>query len=250
MKGLPSHPNQQFGAWSLPEGVPKPNLWYRFCRFAFGMFAIPFWQLRVFNRHYEPKTGSVLYICNHQSYLDPAIMSLSLKRPVNFMARDGLFRVPIFGAWIASVKAFPVKRGSADVSALKEALRRLRAGGQLVVFPEGTRTHDGTIGSFAPGVSMLARRAAEWTVPVVIVGAFEAWPRTQPLFSIMSQIVVVYGKPLHRREVQQMQADEFLADVHRRMVEMQTDVRKRLGKPPIDYLKIQNSNFETRNNIK
>ncbi len=233
MKGLPSHPNQLFGAWSLPEGVPAPNLWYRFCRFGFGMFAIPFWQLRVFNRHYEPTTGSALYICNHQSYLDPAIMCLSLKRPMNFMAREELFRVPIFGAWIASVKAFPVKRGSADVGALKEALRRLRAGGQLVVFPEGTRTRDGTIGPFAPGVSMLARRAAEWTIPTVIVGAFEAWPRTQPLFSILSQIVVVYGKPLHRREAQQMQADEFLAAIREKMIAIQTDIRKRLGKPPV-----------------
>ncbi len=233
MKGLPSHPNPQFGAWSVPEGVPAPNLWYRFCRFGFGMFAVPFWQLRVFNRHYEPTTGSALYICNHQSYLDPAIMCLSLKRPMNFMAREGLFRVPIFGEWIASVKAFPVKRGSADVGALKEALRRLRAGGQLVVFPEGTRTRDGSIGHFAPGVSMLAKRAAEWTVPVVIDGAFEAWPRTQPLFSILSTIVVVYGKPWHRDEVQQMQADEFLAVVREKMIAIQADVRNRLGKPPV-----------------
>lgn len=233
MKGLPSYPNPLFGAWSLPEDVPEPNLWYRFCRFGFGMLAIPFWQLRIFNRHYEPTTGSALYLCNHQSYLDPAIMSLSLKRPMNFMAREELFKIPIFSPWIASVKAFPVKRASADTGALKEALRRLRVGGQLVVFPEGTRTRDGSIGPFAPGVSMLAKRAAEWVVPVVIDGAFEAWPRTQPLPSFLSTIVVVYGKPLHRDEVRQMRSDEFLAAVREKMIAIQTDTRKRLGKPPV-----------------
>ncbi len=232
MKGLPSHPNPLLSEWSLPEGVPTANLWYHFCRTGFALLAVPFWRLQVFNRHYEPTKGPALYLCNHQSYLDPALMCLSLKRPMNFMAREGLFRVPIFGAWIASVKAFPIKRGSADLTALKESLRRLRAGGQLVVFPEGTRTRDGSIGAFSPGVAMLAKRAAEWVVPVVVDGAFEIWPRTQPL-PLLGNIVVVYGKPLHRDEVQQMSADEFLADVRERMIALQTDIRSRMGKPPV-----------------
>ena len=234
MKGLPSHSNPHLGFWRLPAGLVRPNLWYRFCRFGYQMLAISLWRLQVFNRHYEPTAGSVLYLCNHQSFIDPAIMSLSLKRQMHFMARASLFRVPVFSQWIGSLNAFPVRRGSADTGALKEALRRLKRGGQLVVFPEGTRTGDGRVGPFLPGVALLARRAAEWVVPVVIEGAFEIWPRTAPL-PTLGNVVVAYCCPIGRRELDRMSDEEILATARRRIIDMQTDIRLRRGKPPLRY---------------
>ena len=232
MKGLPSHPNPRLSGWSLPEGVPTPNLWYRFCRFAYGMLAVPLFKLRVFNRHYEPARGAALYICNHQSYLDPAVMSLALKRPMNFMARDSLFRIPIFGAWIRSLKSFPVKRDAADTGALREALRRLKHGEQLVVFAEGTRTQDGRVGQFLPGVAMLARRAAEWVVPTTIEGAFDIYPRGQAL-PTLGQVLVAYSKPLGRSELDRLGDEQLLAVVRRRIIAMQSELRLRMGRPAL-----------------
>jgi 1-acyl-sn-glycerol-3-phosphate acyltransferase len=196
------------------------------------MLMAALWRLQVFNRHYEPATGSALYICNHQSFLDPPIMGLALSRPMNFMAREDLFRVPLFRWWIRSQNAFPVKRASADTGALKEALRRLKRGGQLVVFPEGTRTRDGSVGPFLPGVAMLARRAAEWVVPVTIEGAFEAWPRTQPV-PLPGHIVVAYCRPMHNDQVRALGDEEFLATVRGRIVAMQAQIRRRRSKPPL-----------------
>lgn len=229
---LTSYPNPRLTCRRFPPGVPGPNLTYRFCRRFLHLTVGTLWGVRVFNRRFEPAAGSALYISNHQSLMDPPLMSMALRRPVNYMARDALFRVPGFGRLIRAVNAFPVRRGSADTGALKEALRRLKAGGQLAVFPEGTRTKDGTIGPFLPGITMLAQRAADWVVPVVIDGAFECWPRTS-LLPMPGLITVAYCQPLGRAEVQSMSGEELLAVVRTRMIEMQAELRRRTGRPAV-----------------
>jgi 1-acyl-sn-glycerol-3-phosphate acyltransferase len=192
------------------------------------------WKVRVFNRHYEPPDGGAVYICNHQSFLDPMLMSLALRRPMNYMARDTLFRIPVFKQIILSFNAFPVRRDTADVAALKEAMRRLKRGQQVAVFPEGTRTYDGRIGKFLPGAAVLCQRAAEWTVPVLIDGAFEAWPRTQELPSPGS-VVVQYAPPVPQKEARTRKSDEFMERVRQTIIGMQADVRRRLGKASLKY---------------
>jgi 1-acyl-sn-glycerol-3-phosphate acyltransferase len=192
------------------------------------------WKARIYNRQFEPTRGGAVYICNHQSFLDPILMSYALRRPMSYMARDTLFHIPLFKQVITALNAFPVRRGTADTGALKEAMRRLKAGGQLVVFAEGTRTLDGRIGPFLPGVALLAQRSAEWTVPVVIDGAYEAWPRTQKLPSPGS-IVVRYAPPIHRDEARKMDAETFINHVRNVLIEMQADVRRRAGRPALKY---------------
>jgi cytidylate kinase len=229
-----SYSNPHLRGWRLPPSVaPTPHL-YRFFRRLFQVVFAAVWQTRIFNRRYEPTTGPVVYICNHQSFLDPILMSMALRRPMNYMARDTLFRVPGFGRLIWALNAFPVHRGTADTGALKEALRRVQAGGQVVVFAEGTRTRDGRIGSLLPGVALLARRARAITVPVVVDGAFECWPRWQPL-PLPGHIVVQYGRPILAEEAGQMSADEFVARVRGDLIALQAALRRRLGRPPLEY---------------
>ena len=235
MSRLASYPNALLRDWRLSGGtVQQPNLWYRFMRRVFQVTMGAMWQIRVFNRHFEPARGGVVYISNHQSVLDPMLASLALRRPMNYMARDTLFRFPIFKQGIKSLNAFPVRRGTADLTALKEAMRRLKAGGQVVVFAEGTRTTDGRIGPLLPGVAMLAQRAATWTVPVLIDGAFEAWPRTAPL-PLPGSVVVQYGPPISQEQARAMTAEEFIESVRRQLIEIQTDVRRRVGRPALRY---------------
>ena len=234
MRPLPSHPNPLLRSLRLPEGVPRASLWYRFMRRLLQVHFALFWKVRVFGRHHEPAEGGAVYICNHQSFLDPILMSYSLRRPVNYMARDTLFRMPGFKQLIASLNSFPVRRGTADTAAMKEALRRLKRGGQVAVFAEGTRTHDGRIGPFLPGVALLAQRAAKWTVPVLIDGAYEAWPRTQA-FPSPGSIVVRYSEPIPQSEARKLDATELTARVRALLIEMQRDTRRRLGRPPLDY---------------
>ena len=229
-----SYPNPALRTFRFACGVPAATPYYRFMRCAAQVFFPVFWKMRVFNRHYEPADGGAVYICNHQSFLDPMLMSLSLRRPMNYMARHTLFRMPLFRQLIASLNAFPVHRGAADVAAMKEAMRRLKAGHQVVVFAEGTRTRDGRIGPLLPGVALLARRAAKWTVPVVIDGAYEAWPRTQALPSL-GHIVVQYGRPISRREATGVKPKVLIEQVRQTMIEIQTQIRRLLGRPALDY---------------
>lgn len=234
MTELRSHPNPALCHWRFAEGVPSASLHYRFYRMGLKVLMPAMWKVRVFNRHYEPAEGSTIYICNHQSFLDPMLMGFHLRRPVNYMARDSLFRMPGFKHLIASVNAFPVRRGTADTGAIKEAMRRLKAGGQVVLFAEGTRTRDGRIAPFLPGVALLAQRIAKWTVPVLIDGAYEAWPRTQKLPS-MGNVVVQFAPPIAREQICKMKPAEFIEQVRRQLIDIQSDVRRRLGRVALKY---------------
>jgi len=235
LKSPTSFPNPELSGLRLPKGVPGPSPFYIFMRRFFQVTISLGCNIRVYNRHFEPTRGGAVYICNHQSFLDPVLMSFALRRPMSYMARDTLFHVPLFKRFITALNAFPVRRGTADTGAMKEAMRRLKAGGQVVVFAEGTRTLDGRIGRFLPGVVLLAQRSAEWIVPVVIDGAYEAWPRTQILPSPGSSISVQNAQPIHRDEARKMDAKTFINHVRNVIVEMQTEVRRRAGRPELKY---------------
>lgn len=134
--------------------------------------------------------GGALLIANHQSFVDPLLMGVALKRPISFLARDSLFRVPIVGWILRSTYVMPIRRESAG--SVREPIRRLKHGFYVGVFPEGTRTEDGSVGDFKPGFISLIRRAKVPVVPVGIAGAFEAYPRDRK-FPRPGRIRVVYG---------------------------------------------------------
>lgn len=234
MNGLRSHANPHINTWNMGPEIQHASFHYRLMRRMFQVTVGTFCGVRVFNRHVEPTDGSCAYICNHQSFLDPMLVGFALRRPLNYMARDTLFHIPIFGAAIASVYAFPVRRNTADTGALKEAMRRLKNNGQVVVFAEGTRTSDGRIGPLLPGVALLAQRAAKWTIPVVIDGAYEAWPRTQ-LLPGRGNIVVQYGTPIPQEQARAMTGEQFITQVRDSMIQIQADVRRRVGRPAFTY---------------
>ena len=153
-----------------------------------------FWKFRCFGLENIPRTGGVLLAANHQSYLDPVLVAMVLPREMHFMARRTLFRNPAFRAIIAGYNAFAIERDSADVKGVNSAIARLEAGNILLVFPEGTRTGNGSIGPMK-SVGVIAERAAVPIVPVLIQGAYQVWPkgRVMPHFGVIS---LVFGKAL------------------------------------------------------
>ena len=168
--------------------------WWSFCRMLIRVGGAAVWQLRAFGVENIPRDGGALLAANHQSYLDPPLVAACLPREMHFMARRSLFRNPLFRALIVRCNAFPIERDTADVKGVKEAIARLEAGHLLLVFPEGTRTRDGSIGRMKPGVGILAERAAVPIVPVLIDGAHEAWPKGR-LLPHPGRIRVVFGRP-------------------------------------------------------
>ena len=98
----------------------------------------------------SPRPGGVLLVSNHLSHLDVFVLGILVPRPLNYVARSTLF-LPLLGPLIRSVGGFPIQREGMGASGLKETLRRLRNGGIVVLFPEGTRSIDGELGELKPG---------------------------------------------------------------------------------------------------
>lgn len=136
--------------------------------------------------------GGLLIAPNHQSYLDPVLVGMAFHRPIHYLARDSLFRTPGFGHLLRAVNSHPVKRGRLDIAAVRTVVNILRSGEPLLMFAEGTRSPDGRLGRFHPGVGNIAARCGVPVLPVCIEGAFECWPRTKRL-PVPARVAVAFG---------------------------------------------------------
>jgi len=203
--------------------------YYRVLRFLAQSFFVIYFRGRVFGLRNVPRRGPVLLACNHQSFFDPVSSTLALPREGNYMARDSLFRHPLFRRLIESLNAFPVKRGAADVGAVKEMLRRLKDGKLVVVFPEATRTRDGRIGEINANSLAVAKKVGAAIVPTVIDGAFEAWPRSQaaPSPGVMH---VTYARAISPSEVQAWPIERIAEEVAGRLGRTLEESRRRRGR--------------------
>jgi 1-acyl-sn-glycerol-3-phosphate acyltransferase len=121
-----------------------------------------------------PTRGGLVVVANHGSHLDPPLLSCALRRPVAFMAKEELFRVPLLGPLIRACGAYPVARGGSDREALRTACRRLQDGWATGVFLDGTRQTDGRVRQPQPGAALLAARTGLPLLPVAIINSHRA----------------------------------------------------------------------------
>lgn len=168
-----------------------------------------FFRLKIRGEHHVPKKGGFILAGNHVSFLDPPVFSATCPRPIHFMAKDTLFRNPLFGAWIRSMHAFPLRRRAADLSALREAFKRLEKDG-LLIFPEGTRRVDGTVGKGFAGVGFLARKSGLPVVPAYAFGTDRAMPKDAKGIRLVP-IKVVFGKPIKFPQDKSVSDEDFSA---------------------------------------
>ena len=187
-------------------------------------FSVLCFHVRVAGRENVPAKGAALLVTNHQSMLDPWMIGIALHRQIHFMARESLFKGGLGQYIFETTNAFPVRRGRADSTAVREAIRRLQCGYLLNLFPEATRTSDGTIGPIAAGVAIIVHRAKVPVIPVVIDGAFEAWPRDRKFFRY-SGIRVRYGKAIAYDELTNLSADEISVRIRREMIDLQKKLK-------------------------
>lgn len=152
--------------------------------------------LRVEGRDNVPRTGGVLITPNHISDADPTAVGVSLPRDCYFMAKEELFAKPILGHFLRAIHSFPVRRYTADRTALRTAEQLLKRGEALVIFPEGKLSEDGKLQQILPGALLLAQRTGVPIVPTAIIATDrllpygKLWPRPAG-----RTIVVRFGKP-------------------------------------------------------
>lgn len=187
-----------------PQAAPKPreivprHTWvFPFMSAVFKSY-LYFGGWRVSGRENIPATGPFILAPNHVSLLDPPLVGVSCGRWPFIMAKAELFK-GIVGWGIEQMGSFPVKRGSADRYAFKQAKRILTEGHPLLIFPEGTRTRTGELGPAEAGLAMLAHSNKVPVVPVYIAGTERAFSPRRPGFRVV-RARITFGKPLFFEE--------------------------------------------------
>jgi len=170
-------------------------MFYNFFRALAILILKAVFGLQVFDRENIPKKGGFILASNHTSYLDPIVLGAACSRKLNFMAKQELFSNAFFSWFISNLGSFPVKRKAADLLALKEAMRRIKKGGGLLLFPEGTRRFDGVSCEPHGGVGFLAAKLDVPVVPAFIRGTDSALPKGAK-FMRPGQISVYFGKQI------------------------------------------------------
>ncbi|MEI9865698.1 MAG: lysophospholipid acyltransferase family protein [Limisphaerales bacterium] len=203
------------------------NLSYRIGWHLFRAVYATYFRWSVFDAENVPLSGGVILASNHASFLDPPLVGAGIKRDINFLARESLFRFPGIGALLRSWNSVPVDRDGGGAAGLREILNRLNAGGGIILFPEGTRTKDGKLLPVRSGIGLTVIKSTAPVVPVRVFGTFEAYGR-HVRFPRPYPIAVKYGRPMRfeklraeakecskarLKEIYQEVADEIMAAI-------------------------------------
>jgi 1-acyl-sn-glycerol-3-phosphate acyltransferase len=148
-------------------------------KWAKAMVAFTNSKVKVTGEENIPKEGGVLFVGNHQSNFDIPILLGFINKPKAFITKIELSKVPIFGTWMKYIGCIFIDRKDVrqSLTAINEGAERLKQGYSMVLFPEGTRSHDGNIQEFKPGSLKLATKSKVPIIPVTIKGSMNIMPK-------------------------------------------------------------------------
>jgi 1-acyl-sn-glycerol-3-phosphate acyltransferase len=172
---------------------------YKISRDACIVFTKLYLRVKVSGLQNIPAHGGFIIASNHRSYLDPVVIGSVCPRRINYMARHDLFSVPLFGRLIKAYGTFPVKRGRADLGALRETIRRVNRGYGVLLFPEGTRQAKNALGEAGAGVGFLAAKINGPVVPAFISGTEKAMPKGAKVIRPVA-VTVKFGRQISVHE--------------------------------------------------
>jgi 1-acyl-sn-glycerol-3-phosphate acyltransferase len=159
-----------------------------------------FWALRYHAVENIPNDhAGMVVVSNHASYIDPVWIAIPIHQDMRFMAWDEAFDWPVVGPLIRYLGAFPVKTQTGVAkTAIAESLRSIRAGGVLLIFPEGEREFsDGKMLEFKPGAAHIAMNAGVPILPVSIRGGSRIWPQGRKYPRLFRRVEITFHPPMH-----------------------------------------------------
>ncbi len=175
----------------LKQGAGVMFPWVRYP--VMGLYKL-FYNFHIEGTENIPHDKPIILASNHRSYADPVILTMPMKLPVSYMAKEELFRNKLFGWFIRKLGAFPVKRGAGDMSVIDDSIAVLNSGRHLVIFPEGTRSKDGKVGKGKSGVALIAAKSGADVVPCGI--CFEG-----EKLHFRSKLTLKFGKVIKTEEL-------------------------------------------------
>jgi 1-acyl-sn-glycerol-3-phosphate acyltransferase len=221
-------------ATAPPAETGFRSLWYNIMHMA-GMAGFSLgYSFRFEGTRHVPKTGPVLVLANHQSYFDPWIVGLAVKRHLTYLARKTLFKNPVFAAIIRSLNAVAIDQEGVGKEGIRTIVQELEARHAVVVFPEGSRTPDGVMHPLRPGVHLIIKRIPAAIVPVGIAGAYHAWPiwRPYPVAAPLflppgpGTIAVSIGKPIPSQRFADLPREQAAQELFDEIQKMQCRAEK------------------------
>jgi 1-acyl-sn-glycerol-3-phosphate acyltransferase len=187
---------------------------YRITLFFAWLFYKVCYRTRVYGEERFPEGGAIL-ASNHVSFLDPPLIAISSPVEVHFLARESLFKNPLFGGFIRALNAHPVSGDVGDVSIFKLITQLLTQGKKVILFPEGARSFDNQLGEIKPGIALLVSRSNSAVVPTYLHGTFEAWSRARSSPKFWGKTACVFGTPIYWKDfahLDKKEAQKALAD--------------------------------------
>jgi cytidylate kinase len=199
------------------EQFPKMKLFYRFILFLCRCWFKIFYRYRVFGlEHFQP--GSALLAGNHVSFYDPIAVSIGCPEEIQFVAKESLFSIPLFGSLISRLNAHPISGKASDKATFRQILDLLKQGKKVLVFPEGSRSHSDTIGEILPGIGLFSFLTKSAILPVYVEGTFEVWNASRKLPKLFGKITCVFGSPILPFSFSGMQKKQAIAEMSERLL--------------------------------
>jgi cytidylate kinase len=178
---------------------PKMKFSYWFTYWTARLFFKCCFRLRIYGlEHFRP--GPAIIAANHASFYDPPVLSISCPEEVHFLAKNSLFKVPLFGRIIRALNAHPIARGASDTQTFRTVIEMLAQRKKIILFPEGQRSPDGKLHPLERGLSFLAQKAKCPIIPAYIDGTFTAWPPGRKWPKLFGKMHVVFGAPIEWEE--------------------------------------------------
>lgn len=162
------------------------------------------YRVEIEGKEYIPKEGRSIVSSNHFSLMDPIVIAAFLPRKVNYMAKEELFSNKLFASFLNKIGVFPVKRGGADIGAIRTALKILSNEEVFGIFPEGTRSKPGEILKAKPGSAMIAIRSQSPVIPVAVMGNYKPFSKVKIVIGKPMDLSDYYGKKIHTDEYQRL----------------------------------------------
>lgn len=159
-----------------------------------------------------PPEGACMACINHISMFDPIVISSVVSRPIRFVGKQELFKVPVVGWYLKSINVIPVKRGSGDIGAVKASLRALKDGEVLGIFPTGTREKKNPNATVKAGAALIALKADVPVIPIHIDASYR----------LFSRVAITVGQPVdlseyHGRKLSQEELSEVAGKIYSRI---------------------------------
>ena len=181
-----------------------------------GPFMLSVFRPWVRGRENVPESGPVIFASNHLSFIDSVFMPLVVDRPIRFLAKSEYFTGRGAKGWLIkrfflAIGQLPIDRsgGQASQASLHGGLEHLAEGGQLGIYPEGTRSPDGRLYRGRTGVARMILDSGAIVVPVAMVDTEKAMP-TGTLIPKVRRIGVVFGEPLDFSRFEGLESDRFV----------------------------------------